>query len=373
MIANFCWKKAHFVFILGLALSSLATTARGDDDKLNVGFGAFVDTYYNYDFNTPPSSNRTLVTGALFGTQVTRSNEFNVNLAYLEAKISSDRVRGRFALQTGTSVQANYASEINGLGTNSTSVNLAELIQEAWAGYRICDHFWVDAGIFFSHIGLETWISRDNLLYTRSLLAEYSPYYEAGVKFTYEISKLWTAQFLILNGWQNIYNVDQSKAPALVVTYSPSDDFTLTYDNIVFNEPGNLVRFYNDVYAKYIATPALQLQAEVSAGSQVLAGNSGTAYWYGWQADAKYAFTPRFSLGARVEGFFDRNGIVVPTGTPNGFMTYAGGLDADFQLAKNLVWRNQFQIYSSLDSVFSSSNGSTSSDKYIVTSFGLSI
>jgi hypothetical protein len=40
--------------------------------------------------------------------------------------------------------------------------------------------------VFFSPVGMESWMSRDNPTYTRSLVADYSPYYSAGVKATWQ-------------------------------------------------------------------------------------------------------------------------------------------------------------------------------------------
>ena len=45
---------------------------------------------------------------ALFTTQPARHNEFNVNLAFVEAKLDGQRVARPLALQAGTSVQSNY-------------------------------------------------------------------------------------------------------------------------------------------------------------------------------------------------------------------------------------------------------------------------
>jgi hypothetical protein len=106
-----------------------------------------------------------------------------VNLAFVEARLDGERVRGRFALQFGTSVQANYAGEPHIGHVSGPSVS--QYIQEAFIGYKLSPTLWVDGGVFFAHTGLEGWISRDNLAYTRSMVADFSPYYEAGVKLTW--------------------------------------------------------------------------------------------------------------------------------------------------------------------------------------------
>ena len=67
-------------------------------------------------------------------------------------------------------MQANYAGESAGLGVVKGPLP-AELIQEAVAGYRIADGIWVDGGIYLSHLGFESFISRDDWTYTRSLMS----------------------------------------------------------------------------------------------------------------------------------------------------------------------------------------------------------
>jgi len=167
--------------VIELALSVLLFTPAvsnaqsAADTSLKVTIGGFIDGYYAYDFDRPPTIDRSFFGGALFTTQPARHDEFNVNLAYVEANISGNRVHGRLALQAGTSVQDNYNSEPN-IGIVSGPL-LSRLLQEAYAGYQVAQNLWVDAGIFYSNAGLEGWVSKDNPTYTRSLVADYSPYY----------------------------------------------------------------------------------------------------------------------------------------------------------------------------------------------------
>jgi len=129
--------ESYFVLVI-IAIGYIASTSAAADElgKIAVSFGGFIDTYYDYDFNTPPTIDRGLTNSSVFGTQAVRTNEFNINLAYVEAKVSADRIRGRFALQTGTSVQANYAGESNALGTIKQLIP-AEIIQEAYADIKL--------------------------------------------------------------------------------------------------------------------------------------------------------------------------------------------------------------------------------------------
>ena len=91
-------------------------------------FGAFADLYYAYDFGKPANFDR------FYTTQPARHNEFNVNLAFVEARLAHDRFRGRVALQAGTSVQSNYLAEpSNGVISGG---DLSRHIQEAVVGVR---------------------------------------------------------------------------------------------------------------------------------------------------------------------------------------------------------------------------------------------
>src|SRR6266545_2105193 len=72
------------------------------DTAVSVVVGAFIDGYYAYDFGRPTDFDRP------FTTQATRHNEFNIGLAYIDAKLAGPRIRGRLALQAGTAVQSNY-------------------------------------------------------------------------------------------------------------------------------------------------------------------------------------------------------------------------------------------------------------------------
>ncbi|HXH74889.1 MAG TPA: outer membrane beta-barrel protein [Bacteriovoracaceae bacterium] len=135
--------------LLFFFLFSLTTQAQADK------FGGFIDTYFAYDFNNPSHHKRA------YTTQPVRHNEFNVNLAYLEAILDRPKTRGRLALQFGDSVTRNAAAE----------TRFTRIFQEAYLGIKIDGKTWVDAGIFLGNIGSESWISKDNWTYKR--LAEY--------------------------------------------------------------------------------------------------------------------------------------------------------------------------------------------------------
>jgi len=317
---------------------------RAADSKPAVTFGAFVDGYYAWDFNQPPVFDRS------YTTQPARHAEFNVNLALVEAKLEEPRVRGRLAIQFGTSVQANYAGEPQ-IGHVSGS-SVSQYIQEATVGYHLAPTLWVDGGIFFAHTGLEGWISRDNLAYTRSLIADFSPYYEAGVKLTWTPSPAVSGQFLVLNGWQNISNYNTPPAVGIRVDYVASPKLTLSYDNFFGDVAADNVpakyRLYHDFIAQLTPSSRWQLAGTFSLGTQTRSTAEGTtATWYGFSVFVKYQLSARVAVVARVERYSDPDQVIVITGLPDAFRTNGASLGVDVKPVPRLLWRTEIRGFRS--------------------------
>jgi hypothetical protein len=297
--------------VLGLP-TLLAAQSAQPDTSAKVTFGGFVDGYYARDFGRPPSFDRSFAGGAAFTTQPARHNEFNVNLAFVEAKLDAPRVHGRLALQAGTSVQSNYSGE----ATNGSvsGPGLARHLQEAYAGVKLGSTVWLDGGIFYSHMGMEGWVSRDNPTYTRSLVADYSPYYQAGARVTWAASPKLIAQLDLVNGWQNISENNSGKAAGIRLDLTPSPTTTLSYYNFFSDEAGNRLRTFNGAGAKVVSGKVTLLD-ELDVGTQGKSLSSGaTASWYGFTALARAQVTPTVGPSGRVERYDDKNQVIIATG-----------------------------------------------------------
>ena len=346
------------------------TRVPAQDTTRTVTFGAFVDTYYAWDFNRPGAG----MFDRSFTTQPARQDEFNVNLAFVEVKLTGSRTRGRLALQAGTSVQANYAGEPS-TGTIS-GPDLARIIQEAVVGVRAAPALWIDAGIYLSHLGQEGWISRDNPTYTRSLIADYTPYYEAGVKATWAASARLTAQLHILNGWQNISETNASKAIGMRLDYTASPHLSLGYDNFIGNEapdtaPSRL-RVFNEVFA-LMTVGRVQAWVTLDYGTQGRARTAGTSSWYGGAVVARLSLSRVVALAARIEQYGDPDGVIVRTGTPNPFRVAGGSLGLDVNPGGGVAWRTEIRAFAARDLVFPvrGNAGYSDRDGFVVSSLAL--
>jgi hypothetical protein len=321
------------VLALALVCTPGIVTAQQDAVGAGVAFGAFVDAYYAYDFGRPPDGDR------VYTTQPARSEEFNVNLAFIDAVLSGDRVRGRLALQAGTGVQSNYAAEPTRGSVSGPEV--AQFIQEAVAGVRLRQGLWLDGGIFFSHIGQEGWISRDNPTYTRSLTADFTPYYQAGVKLSWQATPSLSARLDIVNGWQNISENNRSKAFGVRVEWLASPGLLLGYDNFVGNEqPDSLpaaTRVFNEVFARYSPRDGTDLWVTANVGLEE------GATWYSVTLVGRQHLSAAVAIAARVERYADPDQVIVLTDGPFGFEAWGASLGVDVAIAGRALWRSELR------------------------------
>jgi putative OmpL-like beta-barrel porin-2 len=347
------------------------------DTSRHVAWSAFVDVYYAYDAGRPVSFDR------VFTTQAARHNEFNLNLAYIAATLTEERVRGRLAVQAGTSVQVNYAAE-PAIGAVSGGT-LSRHIQEATIGARLAPSLWVDGGIYFSYIGLEGWISRDNPTYTRSLVADYTPYYLSGVHFTWQPRSgtaadrgaprppPLTIQVHVMNGWQNISENNASKAIGVRVDWQVSPPVTLAYGSFFGNErpvgTPTKTRAFQQVMAKADVGGGVSLQGQADYGRE--AGRD----WFGAVLVGRKALSTAVAVAVRVERYSDPDQIIVVTGTTAGLVTNGGSLGLDVAGRDGLLWRTEVRGLRARAPLFPSRGlpNASRDDLLIVTSLALTL
>jgi len=347
--------------------------AQVPDTSTRVAVGGFIDSYFAYDFNHPRTLDRA------YTTQAARHDEFNVNLAFVDLTLTGNRLRGRFAAQFGTSVQANYAGEPR-VGTLS-GPDVSRFIQEAYVGYQVATSLWIDGGVFFSPFGSENWISRDNWTYTRSLIADYSPYYEAGVKATWQATPKLSAQLHVINGWQNISETNSDKALGARVDYAVTSRLTLSYDAFYGNEAPDTLparpRYWHEGILQFTPTSRLQFRGTLDYGMQQRDGADGHAVWRGYTVISHWQATPRVAAAARIEGYGDPEQVIIATGRLNGFRAQGGSVNLDLSPQPRLLWRTELRGLWSRDPLFTHgggiAGGASRRDIFVASSLALTL
>lgn len=330
-------------------------------------FSGYADAYYSYDFGKPENHTRP---GFLYSYN--KSNEVNLNLGMAKVNYSKENIRGNFALMAGTYAQYNMSAE----------QNLLQNVYEANIGVKISKNhnLWIDAGIMPSHIGFESAIGKDCQTLTRSILAENSPYYEAGVKIGYTSeSGKWYLAGMYLNSWQRIEKVEGNQTPAFgtQVTYKPSDNVTLNWSTYAGNEQPDIDkkwRYFNNFYGQLKVTEKTNITAGFDIGSQQSAKNSNKYdTWFSPVLILQYKPTNKIKLAARGEYYNDEKGVIIATETPNGFKTYGFSANFDYLVSDNVMFRIEARNLSSKDEIFTNKdNLPTDTNTFLTTSLAIS-
>lgn len=352
------------LLITAMALATSIYSHAQENQKIKVT--GYLETYYGYDFNEPVNNNRP---GFVYSHN--RHNEVNLNLGFIKASYDSGKVRANVALMAGTYTNANLAAELGVLKN----------IFEANAGIKLSEaqNIWVDAGIFSSHIGFESAISKDCWVLTRNISSENTPYYESGAKVSYSTPEgQFTATLIYLNGWQRISRVDGNSKPAggIQLTYKPTGKLTLNYSNYLGKEGVNAVsvtRIYHNFYAIAQVTDDFGLTAGFDyATQQQVKGQTEKSKVISPVLIAQYKLGPKFAVAARAEYYKDKDGIFIPTGTPHGFKTMGYSLNLDYSPISNAVMRLEGKVYDSKDKIFTRHLNSVNHNATITASIAVS-
>lgn len=322
-----------------VAIMLLFTTSIFAQDQNLLKITGYIETYYAYDFNKPADNARP---GFIYSHN--RTNEVNINLAFIKANYQTERLRANLALALGTYMTANYAAE----------PDVMKNAYEANAGVKLSStaNLWLDAGIFSSHIGFESAVSKDTWALTRNIASENTPYFETGAKLTYTTDNdKFTATLLYLNGWQRIKRLDGNTKPAggLQLVYKPSDKITLNYSNYLGYEGENAVRtqrFYHNFYGIVQLTENFGVTAGFDYGTQQIAkGNSKKKEVLSPIVIARYTISPKWAVAGRYEYYKDNDAMMVSSINSAGFETTGYSLNLDFSPIKNAILRLEGKIY----------------------------
>jgi hypothetical protein len=241
----------------------------------------------------------------------------------------------------------------------SSEPSWAKPLFEANIGYKPFkqQNIWIDAGVMPSHIGFESAIGSDCYNVTRSILAENSPYYESGIKVSYTDPKqnLYIS-FLVLNGWQKIEMPNQKFTPSVGVqiNYKAAKFLTLNYSNFIGNvnlDPTKALRTFHNLYAIYEATERSSFIFGFDIGTQK-SQQTRTAIWYTPVIISKFKLSTKQTIAGRVEYYHDKNEIIIPTATLNGYQTFGASINYDYQISPKMLWRAELKRYASKDRIF---------------------
>lgn len=322
---------------------------QNSDSTNKVELKGYAEMYYHQNANGPA-----VVNGASFAYNYGVSKKPAVNLVFIKASLKKERFRANLALAAGCYMQANYANE----------KGISQHLLESNFGWKLNarKNWWLDIGVFNSHIGFESAIGKDCWTLSRSLAADHSPYFETGVKTTYISSNnQWLFSGLILTGWQTIGIPTGKKAPSFghQIQFRPDSKWVLNSSSFIGEG-----RFFYNLFAQYQLNNQLGITAGLDIGFQKMAGLTQSQSWLTPVIMAQYILNDQLRIAIRAESFRDSYGIIVFTGTPNQFIVNGFSINADYSIAKNLLWRFELKQLNSKDAFFINNNRMPSSSLF---------
>lgn len=341
-------KKSHTIILLILSASLFCQ----EKSELKTNFSGFIETYYSFDLHKPTTEMK-----FPFMYNYNRHNEFNINMALIRAKVSYENMYASIALQSGTYVDDNYANE------------KIKYLNEAFIGLNINKNHTIEAGILPSYIGFETAVSASNLTLTRSLLAENSPYFMAGIKYTFKPSIKWDFSMLLTNGWQRIYKPQKDIAPSVgtQITYKPNTNATFNWSTFLgkeFNGTDYAMRYFNNLYFDKKWTEKWRTIFGFDYGLQKLPNNE----WASWLSPVmitQYTINSKWQTAFRTEYYQDDKNVIIATN--DAFKTMGFSINFDYLPNSKVKFRTEVRYFDSKNDIFVKNSNLVDSNFFLTT------
>lgn len=336
-------------FYVSAQPANTGMTDREDSTEKNtLTIGGYIDAYTVLSFEDKKLQKRR------YAVSSTNTQSLSINLLILELKLKRERWRSKLALGVGTYMNDNYKNE----------PNWARRIVEANVGILLSSKkkIWLDAGVIGSPYTNESPIAKDHIMYSRSLAAEYVPYYLTGFRFTVPLHKKVTSYFYLINGWQQIIDVNNKISFGAQVEWKINKKILINSSIYLGNEQSTQnwsyrYRYFWDIYTIVQFNKKWRLTADVYAGNQRLANSimrsNLNAFWFQGNLAVGYAINKKNEVTARLECFNDRDNIILTDKSyQNPIYLCSSSLGFNKTLAKNVVLRFEQRNYFSNQPLF---------------------
>jgi hypothetical protein len=229
---------------------------------------------------------------------------------------------------------------------------------------------------------------------TRPVMAENYPYYQTGVKLTYEPSSKWLLSGLLLNGWQNINETNQNKPLGAQIQYKPNSRVLLNASLFYGKEKAAIDtltetanrRSFLDFYGLFSLTDKLSTAIYLDIGSQQITLLQKRVPWYGILSMLRYNPSGKWAFCLRGAYYHDPYGVMllnpsmqsVSSSTIGRLIDKRGltvnefSLNADYGLLTNMLVRIEAKTFLSEKQFATDTNSKISYNNLLLTgSFAL--
>lgn len=204
-----------------------------------------LDANYTHSFNNPIDNT---VVGS---TALARNNEMQVSSANLGGEFNYEGARARIVTQFGTRSTVIPRNDYSVYKGQYEMANMYRYLSEAFAGYHFDKWYGIniDAGMFMSYIGLNSYYQVENWEYQASFTSDNTPWFFNGIRLQIHPTKHLKIEPWIINGWQSYGKFNQMPGFGGNITWCPNENIKLLTNDYYGNDAAMIPdrkRFHSD-------------------------------------------------------------------------------------------------------------------------------
>lgn len=204
-----------------------------------------LDINYNYSLNNPIDNT---VVGS---TAMARHNEVQLAALHFGGDFYYQGARARVMTQFGTRSTVVPRNDLSPYRGQYQLADVYRYLSEAYAGYHF--NVWrginIDAGLFMSYIGLNSFYQAENWEYQASFTSDNTPWFFNGLRIQIFPNRHLKIEPWIINGWQSYGKFNSMPGIGGNITWAPNDNFKLLTNNYYGTDAAGLpdrIRFHSD-------------------------------------------------------------------------------------------------------------------------------
>jgi len=231
-----------------------------------------VDMAYTHSFNNPIDNT---VVGS---TALARDNEVQLNALNFGGDFYYNGARAEFLTQFGMRSEVVPRNDLSPYRGQYALADVYRYLSEANAGYHW--NTWhginVDAGLFMSYIGLNSYYQPENWEYQASYTSDNTPWFFNGIRAQFFPTNNLKIELWLINGWQSYGMFNNMPGFGGNITWAPSSNLKLlTNDYYGTDDEGYagrhrfhsdnslLVKYYDNPKSRGISKMAFSLTGDI--------------------------------------------------------------------------------------------------------------
>jgi len=241
-----------------------------------------LDVNYTHSFNNP---NDNTVVGS---TALARNNEVQLSHLMFGGDFTYGNAHARIMTQFGNRSIVIPRNDISPYRGQYQLADVYRYLSEAYAGYHFDKWYGinVDAGLFLSYIGLNSYYQVENWEYQASFTSDNTPWFFSGLRVQIFPSKHLKIEPWIINGWQSYGRFNKMPGVGANITWMPNSNLKLLTNDYYGSDAAGiparkrfhsdnslLMRYYNNKKSKGLSQAAFSLTVDL--GSEKGGGVNG--------------------------------------------------------------------------------------------------